>query len=186
VPPPQALIIRPLRSDDTLTGLSLGTAESQPLKSFLRTKAIIFEAARLARTYVLVDEAHTGCGSRVWGYVTLVACDVQTTTQNKPADVDGWLEKHNMPAVKLARLAVDSQLQGKGYGRQFLDWTLAFVMDHVSSRIGCRLLVTDAKQQSVDFYKKCGFTILDTEANLSQAAPLMFVHLPKLNPQEAP
>lgn len=178
--PPDSLIIRPIRQDDVLNKLSLGTAEAEPLKRFLRQKAIRFEHAFLARTYVLVGSDAAVSGGRVWGYVTLVACDVRTTDQNCPEADAGWQKDHNMPAIKLARLAVAAELQGKRLGRKLLDFAIALTMEHVAAHVGCRLLVTDAKRDSIGFYEKHGFTMLDTEENKARPAPLMFVHLTKL------
>lgn len=177
---PASFAIRRIRPDDTVNRLSLGTAESEPLKRFLRQKALKFEGAFLARTYVLVDSAAAEQKGRVWGYVTLVACDVQTTEQNCPEAEAGWHKAHNMPAIKLARLAVDAELQGNDLGTMLLDFAIALIMQHVAAHVGCRLLVTDAKRQSIGFYEKLGFTMLDTEENKSKSEPLMFVHLTKL------
>jgi ribosomal protein S18 acetylase RimI-like enzyme len=177
---PVSFAIRSIRPDDILNKLSLGTEESAPLKAFLRREAIKYEKAFLARTHVLVDEQDKERRGRVWGYITLAACDVQTTEQNCPEEEAGWNRKFAIPAVKLARLAVDKNLQGKGLGTHLVDWAMSLILDHVGSRIGCRLLVTDAKRQSIGFYEKLGFTMLDTEDNKRQASPVMFVHLPKL------
>lgn len=182
---PDSFAIRPIRSDDILNKLSLGTAESAPLKAFLRQRALKFEAAFLARTYVLVDAADAERRGRVWGYITLVACEVQTTHQNCPEADTGWPEKFHMPAIKLARLAVDTEIRGKHLGRMLLDFAIGLIMEHVACRVGCRLLVTDAKRQSIGFYQRHGFTMLDTEENKAHDAPVMFVHLTKLNSSPA-
>jgi ribosomal protein S18 acetylase RimI-like enzyme len=179
---PASFAIRSIRPDDILNKLSLGTAESAPLKAFLRKKALKFEAGYLARTYVLVDSNDAQRGGQVWGYITVAACDVQTTEQNCPEADAGWSKNHNMPAVKLARLAVDTELQGNDLGTMLVDFAVGLTMEHVAAHVGCRFLVTDAKQQSIGFYEKLGFTMLDTEENKTRNAPLMFVHLTKLKP----
>ena len=46
--------------------------------------------------------------------------------------------------------------------------------------VGCRFLTVDSKQQSIKFYEKRGFRLLDTEHNKQQENPVMFIDLAKL------
>lgn len=171
------MLIRPIRPDDNVKKLSLGDAEFTPLKTFLRKNAVAYEAQNLARTYVLVD--HPKKGAQVWGYVTLVASEVQTTDQVRPPDSVHWPDGYSVPSIKLARMAVDERLRGLGYGARLVDWALA-VAQSVAQQVGCRLLVTDAKKSAVKFYERAGFTILEGPDNLASANPAMFIELPKL------
>lgn len=111
--------------------------------------------------------------------MTLVASELEATDPDIPLDVK-WPEGFRLPAVKLARMAIDTELQRNGWGRRLCEWAIALVKEHVSRHIGCRLLVTDAKKSAVGFYEKLGFTLLDTEANRSSPYPLMFINLTKL------
>jgi len=178
--PPEELIVRPLRSDDLVGGLSLGDPEHQPLKNFLKKHAWDYEKCSVARTHVLVSAEDQAKGGRVWGYVTLTASEVATTKENKPQSTKQWPDQYCVPSIKLARMAIDKALQGKGRGSALLDFVIALVNDHVRTRIGCRLLVTDAKKSAVPFYLKSGFTMLDTPANKQRQNPVMFILLDKL------
>jgi len=177
--PPAEPVIRALRDDDGLNALSLGDDEFRPLKTFLRRDARQFEREAVARTYVVVDREDAECGGRVWGYVSLVASEVQLTEAHAPA-VPRWPKGYSHPAVKLARMALDKDLRGQGLGRVLIDWIIALVKDHVACRVGCRLLITDAKKSAVGFYERMGFTMLDTEANRARSEPVMFIVLGKL------
>ena len=115
----------------------------------------------------------------MWGYLTLVASEVQTNEQVRPPDGVHWPDGYSVPSIKLARMAVDEGLRGQGYGMQLVDWALA-VAQSVAGQIGCRLLVTDAKKSAVKFYEKAGFTMLEGPGNLVSDNPAMFVELPKL------
>jgi hypothetical protein len=42
-------------------------------------------------------------------------------------------------------------------------------------------MMVDSKKPSVDFYRKCGFTILDTADNRDREAPVMFIDLSKID-----
>jgi GNAT superfamily N-acetyltransferase len=178
--PPDDLIVRPIRSDDKFGRLSLGNPDHQPLKTFLKEHALDYERCSVARTHVLVDVNHATTGGRVWGYVTLTASEVATTTQNKPQSTKQWPDAYCVPSIKLARMAIDKDLQGKGHGRALLDFVIALVNDHVATHVGCRLLITDAKSSAVPFYEKSGFTMLDTPANKERENPVMFIMLDKL------
>lgn len=171
-------IIRALRNDDGLMALSLGKPDLQPLKSFLRKHAREYERESVARTYVVVERANAHRGGRVWGYATLVASEVQLDERHAPR-VSRWPDGYALPAVKLARMAVDQELQGRGLGKALLHWIIALVQEQVATRIGCRLLVTDAKRSAIGFYERMGFTMLDTDSNRNSAQPVMFRLLDK-------
>lgn len=128
---------------------------------------------------MLVDAKFLKKPACVWGYVTLVASEVQTCDQVRPPRDVHWPDGFSIPAIKLARMAVDKSLRGQGLGSQLVDFAIA-VSVSISEQVGCRLLVTDAKQSAVKFYEKVGFTMLDVPSNLESQAPAMFVELPKL------
>jgi hypothetical protein len=150
--PPESLIVRRIRQDDQFNALSLGDAAHAPLKKFLRKHAWRYERCSVARTHVLVDEQNHDSGGRVWGYVTLCASEVATTIQNQPKNVEHWPPGFSVPSIKLARMAIDTELQGKGKGTALLDFVIALVNNHVAPHVGCRLLITDAKKSAVPFY----------------------------------
>jgi GNAT superfamily N-acetyltransferase len=177
--PPESLIVRPIRRDDVFNSLSLGHKDYQPLKTFLKKHACAYEACSLARTHVLVDANGAAVASRVWGYITLAASEVVTTDQNRPQSAT-WPDGFHLPSIKLARMAIDVELQRQGWGRTLLDFAIALVNDHVSRHVGCRLLTTDAKADAVSFYEKSGFTMLNTPTNKDRKHPVMFIMLDKL------
>lgn len=84
------------------------------------------------------------------------------------------------PAIKIARLAVDRRYARIGIGKTLVELGLAIVVEEICPRVGCRFVVVDAKRESVSFYeRKCGFTALDTPANLSSERPVMFLDVHK-------
>ena len=50
--------------------------------------------------------------------------------------------------------------------------------------VGCRFLVVDAKRDSIIFYQKAGFTLLNTASNQRDEHPLMFFDLYKESSSE--
>ena len=67
-----------------------------------------------------------------------------------------------------------------GLGTRLVEFALGTVKQTICPVVGCRFVV-EAKKKSVPFYKKRGFTLLDTKANLRRSAPVMFIDLTKIN-----
>jgi GNAT superfamily N-acetyltransferase len=84
------------------------------------------------------------------------------------------------PAIKIARLAVDTNHRDQDIGRRLVDFALGQAKFVVCPAVGCRFAVVDAKRCAVGFYSKCGFTLLDTEDNRNLDAPIMFIDLHKV------
>jgi len=103
-----------------------------------------------ARTLLALDEAEA-C---VAGYYSTVTHEVA------PADVGttlGSARRYPVPAVLIARLAVDRTYQSKGIGKLLLFDALARLED-ASRSIGFELVVVDAlHEQAACFYLKYGF-----------------------------
>ncbi len=89
------------------------------------------------------------------------------------------------PAVKIARLAVDVSLRGSGVGRSLVELALGIAKGTICPAVGCRFMMVDSKKASVEFYSKCGFTILDTAENKERDEPVMFIDLGKVDLVEA-
>jgi GNAT superfamily N-acetyltransferase len=173
------LIIRHIEAGDRFTGLSLGHQDFAPLKAYLKKEAQKHHEQSLAKTYGVYQEDDD---LRVRAYITLVAGEVAIDdgdAQLVPANGFTFNYKH-YPAVKIARLAVDTGLRNQNVGRTLVDLAIGITKDSICPAIGCRFVVVDAKQKSVGFYEKCGFTAIDTDANLKRSEPVMFVDLHKL------
>lgn len=168
-------IIRELQPDDSLRGIKLGDEAFTPLKTFLCKCAVRFNQNQLARTYVVVDDPNP---KKVIAYLTLVCSEIQNSFDANEDHQEGTRNYKSLPAIKLARMAVDTRWRG-GVGKIMMDWCLAHVIGNVMPYVGCRFLVVDSKKQSVGFYKKMGFTLLDTPENKNSESPVMFIDLYK-------
>ncbi|QGU20879.1 GNAT family N-acetyltransferase [Mesorhizobium huakuii 7653R] len=144
--------IRALNDKDGVTSLSLGDATFTPLKTFLRKDAKSHQVASLARTYVAVEDGT----ERVSAYITVICGEIEVQANHDGEDLQYPYPRY--PAVKIARLAVDRRLQGGGIGRQLVDLALGITREIISPNVGCRFLVVDAKQPSIKFYERYGFT----------------------------
>ena len=101
------LIIRPLDITHDRSGFDCGTPA---LNDFLSKTARQHREKGLSNTFVLLDEETP---SMILGYFTLSFLEVDVSLL--PSDHARRLPKlSRLPAAKLARLAVDRRVQGKG------------------------------------------------------------------------
>ncbi|WP_199925222.1 GNAT family N-acetyltransferase [Neorhizobium sp. SOG26] len=168
------LVIRSIEPGDNISGFVLAGKTNRPLKQFLRKEASHLETNSLARTYVLSEER----SSDIMAFVTLIVGDVQVfKAPDAVHDGDFRFRYPSYPAIKVARLAVSDRHQGKRLGKVMIDFALGVAKEYICPRVGCRFATVDAKKQSVAFYEKCGFRLLDTPENLALDEPFMFMDL---------
>jgi GNAT superfamily N-acetyltransferase len=173
---PPLHLLRELQSIGRVNALSLGKKEYAPLKIFLKKDALNFHLDNVVKTYVLIDKE----SSRVWGYISLMCSEVNLDGVDRSAKNKHFKRYKTYPAVKLARLAVDTLLQGKGYGQKLVSYAIEIAKDCIMPNIGCRFFIVDSKPGAVSFYEKAGFAMLASEGNKEKAEPLMLLDLHKL------
>jgi GNAT superfamily N-acetyltransferase len=126
-----------------------------PLNDFLRTKAAKHQAQRISRTFVLTDSVQP---KRILGYYSLSNC--QIAREDLSEQEAKALPRHPIPAVLLARLAVDQAQQGRRYGL----WLLMDAIKRcalVGQQSGVYALVVDAKDDEArHFYQRYGFVAI--------------------------
>lgn len=134
----------PLTSERDLAAFDCGISS---LNDFLKRYAVSNQAGGSARTFVTVDR-----GERVVGYYSLAAAAV--LHENAPDRVKLGQPHHPIPAILMARLAVDRSAQGKGLGaRLFRDALLRSL--NVTDDLGVRAFAVDAKDDDARrFYLK--------------------------------
>jgi GNAT superfamily N-acetyltransferase len=124
----------------------------QPLNEFLASRAAKHQAQRVSRTFVLTDSS---APKRILGYYSLSNC--QIAREELGEQEAKALPRHPIPAVMLARLAVDQNQQGKRYGL----WLLMDALKRtvlVGQQSGVYALVVNAKDDEAKrFYERCGF-----------------------------
>lgn len=137
-----------------LCPLSLGHDLSQfdcgieALNTYLQRYARQNQEKEAARTYVAVE------AGRVIGYYTLVFAGVSWS--EAPADLRKGLGKYPVPALLIARLAVDKSASGRGVGTDLLQDALLRAIA-ASEIAGLRAVIVDAKNyEARQFYLKRG------------------------------
>lgn len=143
--------IRKLELSDKTQHFKVGGESFLPLKTFLQKQAKQFQQASIAQTYVAVT-----ADKSIIGFVTLTCSEIDLQDGYNVADCSRSNHYEFLPAVKIARLAVDSRYRGLGIGSTLVDYALALICDRIAENVGCRFVVTDAKREAVDFYQKQG------------------------------
>jgi len=121
------------------------------LNDFLRALVSQYEKRNLGRTYVAVQ----GAEPRVLGYYTIASSAV--AFEAFPPKIAKKLPRHPVPAVLIARLAVDRSAEGRRLGEKLLLDALARCLE-LSERLGVHAIVVEAiNEQAKAFYHKYQF-----------------------------
>jgi GNAT superfamily N-acetyltransferase len=128
-----------------------GFKSGQPeLDRWLADHALAAHGAGGARVYVTVD------GVRVVGYYALAAAEVAPLRATERA-LKGQPRRRPVPAVLLARLAVDLEHQGEGLGRSLLQDAMLRTND-AATELGVRVMLVHAQhQRASNWYQRLGF-----------------------------
>jgi GNAT superfamily N-acetyltransferase len=138
----------------------------EALNEFLRRHARKSHDLGGAKTFLAIDDADD---KTILGFYSLSPCSV--TYARTPEIVRRGLARHDVPGFRLARLAVDRALQGRGIGGQLL---LAAGRRCLlaSAEVGGVVLVIDAKnERAAGWYARYGAVPL-LDAPLSLMLPL--------------
>jgi predicted N-acetyltransferase YhbS len=138
--------IRLLSPDDDRSSFRSG---NEDLDRFFRKYAALNQYVHhLGVTYVATE------GQRLLGYATIAPASIQgddfAMMQAKK------LPQYPLPALRLARLAVAKEMQGKGIGTGLLRFVFSLALE-MSARLGCVGILVDAKPSAVPYYKGFGF-----------------------------
>lgn len=140
---------------DGSTALPPFLSGDDDLDGFLRDDAARLQDAGVTRVYLAWYE------SELVGYAALLSDSMQLKTNDvkrlRPLAHD---DSHVIPAVKLGRLAVSLAFRARiaGCGTALVRFVAA-VAESVAESVGCRLLTVDAYRDSVEFYRRLGFSM---------------------------
>jgi GNAT superfamily N-acetyltransferase len=137
--------------------------QHQSLVDYLRRFALRHaEKDLLARTFLAIEG--TGGAERLAGYFTLATASVERISVESIESLNR-LPGFPIPAVLLARLAVDERVQGQGLGRYLFEEAIGLTLQLAcSGPVAFRLFVTDAiDEAAARFYERFGFSRLSDE-----------------------
>ncbi len=138
--------IRALSSGDDRTAFRSGNEELD--RFFLKYASLNQFVHHLGVTYVTVE------GDRVLGYATVAPATLQG--DDFPSVRSRKLPRYPLPALRLARLAVQKEFQGKGVGTGLLRYVFSLALE-MSAKVGCVGILVDAKPTAVTYYSEFGF-----------------------------
>jgi GNAT superfamily N-acetyltransferase len=140
-----------LSADHGLSSFDCGDGE---LDDFLRSDALGYQEQYLANTtLMLVDKD-------IAGYFSLAADAIRLSADEKDhGEIHARLS--HFPALKIARLAVHAESQGRGYGSLAVEYCVGLARhlndEHRHDGIACRFVTVDAYPDAVDWYRRFGF-----------------------------
>jgi GNAT superfamily N-acetyltransferase len=152
--------IRALRASDDRLGFQCG---DEALDRYFRRYAGQNQFRHyLGVTYVAVD------GDSILGFATVAPRHIDI--EELPEPQRRKLPRYPMPALGLARLAIDKSVQATGLGRELLRFVLKLA-SKMADEVGCAVVVVDAKPAAANFYAKYGFTPFEPLEGESDAHP---------------
>ena len=123
------------------------------LNQYLQRAARQNQDKDVGRTYVLVESGQ----AQVWGYYTLSSTAIDFEEYPESAG----LPRYPIPAILLARLAVDQRRRGSGLGRDLLLHALG-VARRSSEEVAAAAVIVEAVDETAQaFYQKYGFQPLN-------------------------
>lgn len=141
-----------------------------PLNEFLQLYALTNAQSGSSRTFVVADALE-----KVAGYYSLAAISI--APENAPQRVRQGQPRHPIPAILMARFAVDGSAQGRGLGRALFRDALLRCLN-ITEELGVRAFVVDAKDEAaLRFYRQ--FNMM-ADAQDSQRLYLLFKDIKKI------
>ena len=124
----------------------------EELNVFLSRYALKNDALGIGKTFIATDDEDS-----VVGYFTLSTA--QVAFEVIPALPAKKYPRYPLPALRISRLAVKKDCQGKGLGGWLLKQAFLKILN-AAEIAGICLILVDAKETSVSFYEHYGFTKL--------------------------
>lgn len=151
---PRFLDPEPLASEHRINGFECGVGS---LDIWLVKHARAAAGAGSARTYIVMDAEQ----DRVVGYHALSLTSIEHVDATPRAQKG--MPRNPIPAMLLARLAVDKAVQGKGVGAFLLRDAMSRALS-VAEQAGMRLLLVHAVNEDARaFYEHFGFEASPTD-----------------------
>ena len=140
--------VLPLTGSHDRQGFDCGRQE---LNDWLRQVARQHQDKGLSKTFVATSEE---APERICGYYALTLAELEN--RHLP---ESWRKKlpRRIPGVRLGRLAVDKQYQGKGLGELLLVDALTRARRIVIEAGGIGLFVDALDEQAARYYRRFGF-----------------------------
>ena len=124
---------------------------SNELNDFLKEDALKNQTELISTTYLCCHS------NQLVGYVTFTTDIIRKKDVREEERIEVPYKEY--PAIKIARLATDREYEKKGVGTFLLLAAIGMAYD-ISKKVGCRFIIVDSKQESIEFYEKHGFKLV--------------------------
>ena len=166
---PGDLKIEPFKETSPVRSFDCG---NPALNEFLNTEEVSkYQKESVGRTYLVYYE-----GSLV-AYFTISTDAIRLEYLKNVKSFSRFSEMRldAMPGVKLGRLAVSRDWQGRGIGRMLIVYIAGMAL---RGYFACRLLIVQSKPESTQFYRKCGFhSVVQTARERKRIKHTMYLDL---------
>ena len=156
------------------------------LNDFFHNDAVSYRNELMAETYSLIEaterETPVALVSLCNDHIRLDKFKFKTAKQAINC-IHKDKRKAGIPAVKIARLGVATNIQGKSIGSHIINIIKKLFL--INNRTGCRFLTVDAyrKDNVLDFYRKNGFQLFsDKDAKKDSRAMFFDLKTIQINP----
>ena len=172
------LDIEPFRETQQVQAFDCGNKD---LNDFLTTEEVRrYEQERVGRTYLVFHKGDLAA------YFTVsqggLRAEYLKTWKSFSRMAEMRLEA--IPALTIGRLAVDVRRQKRGIGRALVNFIAGMALE-AQGKIAVRLIILQAKPESIDFYRKCGFELtVETKREKRRVNRTMFLDLAALEGSE--
>lgn len=130
----------------------------EPLKTYLNTTAYKHTTDGCFITYLLEDIQET---NKVIGYISFSNTVIESDCQEAKEllNVSNSM-KYPIPTLKITRLAICDEYQGKNFGKILIVFAeiKAFIQQEST---GCKAIVVDSKNSAIKFYEKTNFISIE-------------------------
>jgi predicted GNAT family N-acyltransferase len=146
------------------------------LNDFFLNDAKLYHTQRLSVTYFEENETQTVF------FFSLINDRITTSDTDKwnklARNIPNSKRRKGYPAVKIGRLGINKDLQGKGIGTEVMDIIKNFI-GFGNYPTGAKFLTIDAYKGSIKYYEKNGFNFM-TDKDKDEDTRAMYFDLMKL------
>ncbi len=165
---PNEIIIEMIKESHDINSF---VSYEKELVNFLQEDALNNQKQNLSITFLWFNN------QMLASYITLLTDRITLEGDLKNVFQDKGIHYKSLPALKMGRLCVDDHFLRRGLGKLMVLFAIDISKEINREKAGCRFLTVDTKNNSVGFYQKLGFKILETRDNGTTA-----MYLDVLNP----
>ena len=162
------LIVRKIKRTDDVAAFD---SIDENLNVFLKELSLQYMEEHLGVTFL----AHLA--GELVGYFTISMASLRVK-QMKETDRIRTLDMESYPAVLIGRLAVDKRHAMQGIGKRLIQTAYGF-STRLRDQVGVRFLLVNATENSIEWWKQRGFTLLAKQSGRLQ--PFLYLDIKKMD-----